>query len=62
MPNPDDLLPHQRRPPPSEGELGSRERLGHSRIGRWARPWSWLTLAVAALTVVACLLLLQHTG
>jgi len=59
--DPDDLLPHQRRPPPTPGELQQREHLGHSRIGRWGRPWSWLTAAVAILAVAACLLLLWCT-
>jgi hypothetical protein len=59
--DPDDLLPHQRRPLPTEGELRQREKLKDSRIGRWGRPWSWITAAVAILAVILCVLFLRHT-
>jgi hypothetical protein len=59
-PNPDDLLPGQRKALPSERELRRREKLWDSRLGRWARPWSLVTAAVAILVVIACVLLLRH--
>jgi hypothetical protein len=57
MPDPrDDLPPRQ----PGQAERDARERLQFSRFGRWARPQSWATVAVAILVVIACYLLLRH--
>ena len=52
----DDLTPHE----PGQGERDARERLQSSRLGRWGRPQSWATVAVAILVVIACYLLLRH--
>ena len=54
----DDLTPHQ----PGEAERDARERQQFSRLGRWGRPQSWATVLVAILVVIACYLLLRHTG
>jgi uncharacterized membrane protein YdfJ with MMPL/SSD domain len=56
----DDLTPHQRGKAPGQAERDARERLQFSRFGRWGRPRSWATVAVAILVVLACYLLLRH--
>jgi len=56
----DDLTPHQRGKAPGQAERDARERLQFSRMGRWGRPQSWLTVAVAILVVIACYLLFRH--
>jgi type VI protein secretion system component VasF len=56
----DDLTPEQRGKAPGHAERHARERLQASRLGRWARPQSWATVAVAILIVIACYLLLRH--
>jgi hypothetical protein len=57
---PDDLTPEQRGRTPAPDELHRRERLPFSRLGRWGRPQSWATVAVAILVVIACYLLYRH--
>ena len=57
MPNErDDLTPRQ----PGQAERDARERAQVSRYGRWARPRSWATVAVAILAVIVCYLLYRH--
>lgn len=56
----DDLTPDQRGQTPGQAELNARERLLFSRLGRWGRPQSWATVAVAILAVIACYLLLRY--
>jgi type VI protein secretion system component VasF len=56
----DDLTPEQRGKAPGHAERHARERLQASRLGRWGRPQSWATVAVAILIVIACYLLLRH--
>ena len=61
MPNErDDLTPRQRGETPGQAERDARERLQFSRLGRWGRPRSWLTVAVAILAVIVCYLLFRH--
>ncbi len=57
----DDLTPDQRGQAPDPAELAARERRLLNRLGRWGRPKSWATVAVALLAVVACYLLFRHT-
>lgn len=59
-PQPDDLTPEQRGKTPSPNEQASRKNLSMSRIGRWGRLRSWATVAVAALALFVCFLLLRH--
>ena len=56
----DDLTPDQRGKAPGQAERDSRERMQFSRLGRWGRPQSWATLAVAILVVIVCYLLFRH--
>ncbi|MGH6911806.1 MAG: hypothetical protein ACREE0_21435 [Phenylobacterium sp.] len=56
----DDLTPDQRGKSPGRAERGARERLQSSRLGRWGRPQSWATVAVAVLVLIACYLLFRH--
>ena len=59
-PQPDDLTPQQRGKTPSPGELASRKVLSLSRLGRWGRLRSWVTVAVAVVALFVCFLLLRH--
>jgi hypothetical protein len=56
----DDLTPRQRGEAPGQAERDARERLQFSRLGRWGRPQSWATVAVAILAVIVCYLLLRQ--
>jgi len=59
-PDPDDLTPQQRGKAPSPGELASRHGLSFSRLGRWARLRSWVTVLVALLVLLVSYLLFRH--
>ena len=58
--DPDDVTSQQRGQGPGRDELDARERQMRSRLGSWRRVRSWATMAVAALAVFACYLLLRH--
>jgi hypothetical protein len=61
MADPDDLTPDQRGETPSPAERRTRDRRMVSPAGRWGRPRSWITTAVALIALFACYWLVTRT-
>lgn len=61
MPDPDDILPHQRGALPTSAEVAAREVSERRPTGRWSRLRSWATIAVAILAVVVVYLWFGRT-
>ena len=59
---PDSIAPNYRGKRPTMRELASRKSLSMSRIGRWGRPQSWVTLLVAILAAIASYMLLEYAS